>query len=155
MITDKLRKPNTDKLRSLPPHKEQSVYKRKYFDYVTFSGVFTKRNNASLIKHSELLTIDIDNIQTESILNRIKNQLLADPYFSTEPLFTSPRGEELKWIIKITLEKATHLEYFKAVSNYLHQHYGIKVDASGADVSRACLLPYDPEVYVNPKHCIS
>ena len=155
MITDKLRKSNTDTLRSLLTHKEQSVYKLKYFDYVTFSGVFTKRNNASLIKHSELFTIDIDNIQTESTLHRIKNQLLADPYFSTELLFTSPRGKGLKWIIKIVLEKATHLEYFKAVSNYLHQNYGIKVDASGADVSRACLLPYDPEAYIHPKYQIT
>lgn len=155
MVTNDFRKSNTNTLRSLLTHKEQSIYKRKYFDYVTFSGVFTKRNNASLIKHSELLTIDIDNIQTESTLHRVKDQLLADSYFSTELLFTSPRGKGLKWIIEIVLEKATHLEYFKAVSNYLHQNYGVKVDASGADVSRACLLPYDLEAYVNPKYCIS
>ena len=131
------------------------INKRKYFDYVTFSGVFTKRNNASLIKHSELLTIDIDNIQTENKLLKIKNQLLTDPYFSTELMFTSPRGKGLKWIIKISLETATHLEYFTAVANYLHKTYRIEMDTSGADVSRACLLPYDPEAYIHPKYQIT
>ena len=154
MTTDTIRKYRTDSLRKLTSKKEQVAYKKKYFDYVTFSGMFTKRNNASLIKHSELLTIDIDGIGSISKLKEIRYKLLEDSYFSTELLFTSPRGKGLKWIIKISLEKATHLEYFQAVSKYLKQTYNIAVDASGSDVSRACLLPYDPEAYINPKYSI-
>ncbi len=154
MITDTVRKYRTDSLRKLTSKKEQSAYKKKYFDYVTFSGMFTKRNNTSLIKHSELLTIDIDGISSINRLKEIRCKLLEDSYFPTELLFTSPRGKGLKWIIKISLEKATHLEYFQAVSKYLKQMYNIVMDASGSDVSRACLLPYDPEAYINPKYSI-
>lgn len=154
MITDTIRKYRTDTVRKLLTEKEQKKYKAQYFDYVTFSGRFTKRNNASLIKHSELLTIDIDHISSESKLQKIKSKLLNDVYFSTELLFTSPRGKGLKWIVKISLEKASHLKYFQAISNYLKKAYNIEVDANGKDVSRACLLPYDPEVYINPKYYI-
>lgn len=152
MITDTVRKYRTDTIRKLVTEKEQKEYKAQYFDYVTFSGRFTKRNNASLIKHSELLTIDIDHISSLNKLQKIKNDLLNDVYFSTELLFTSPRGKGLKWIVKISLEKATHLKYFQAISNYLKKTYNIEVDTNGSDVSRACLLPYDPEAYINPKY---
>ncbi len=154
MITDTIRKYRTDTIRKLLTEKEQKKYKAQHFDYVTFSGRFTKRNNASLIKHSQLLTVDIDHISSESKLQKIKNKLLNDTYFSTELLFISPRGRGLKWVVKISLEKATHLKYFQAISNYLKKTYNIKVDASGSDVSRACLLPYDPEAYINPKYYI-
>lgn len=154
MITDTIRKYRTDGVRKLANEKEQAAYKKKNFDYVTFSGTFTKRNNTSLIKHSELLTIDIDGIHSINKKEDIRQKLLEDSYFPTELLFTSPRGKGLKWIIKISLEKATHLEYFQAVSNYLKQTYQIAVDASGSDVSRACLLPYDPGAYMNPKYII-
>ncbi len=154
MITDTVRKYRTDTIRKLLTEKEQKKYKTQHFDYVTFSGMFTKRNNASLIKHSELLTVDIDHISSESKLQKIKDNLLNDPYFATELLFTSPRGRGLKWVVKISLEKATHLKYFQAISNYLKKTYNIKVDASGRDVSRACLLPYDPEAYINPTYCV-
>ena len=154
MITNTIRKYRTDTVRKLLTEKEQKKYKAQHFDYVTFSGRFTKRNNASLIKHSELLTIDIDHIDSESKLQKIKKELLNDVYFSTELLFISPRGKGLKWIVKISLEKATHLKYFQAISNYLKKTYNIEVDTNGSDVSRACLLPYDPEAYINPKYCI-
>ncbi|WP_299216207.1 BT4734/BF3469 family protein [uncultured Aquimarina sp.] len=154
MVTDTSRKYRTDTIRKLVTEEEQRKYKKSNFDYVTFSGTFTKRNNASLIKHSELLTIDIDEISTVNKLQKIKERLLEDTYFVTELLFTSPRGKGLKWIIKISLKEATHLEYFQAVSNYFEQTYNIKVDASGSDVSRACLLPYDPEAYIHSKYIL-
>ncbi|MBQ4820576.1 BT4734/BF3469 family protein [Aquimarina sp. MMG016] len=154
MITDPIRKYRTDTIRKLVTEEEQKKYKKSYFDFVTFSGTFTQRNNTSLIKYSELLTVDIDNIDSANNLQKIKVELLEDSYFPTELLFTSPRGKGLKWIIKISLEEVTHLEYFRAVSNYLKLAYNIQVDVSGSDVSRACLLSYDPEAYINPKYIL-
>ncbi|WP_051336049.1 BT4734/BF3469 family protein [Aquimarina latercula] len=152
MITDTVRKHRTDDVRKLTSKKEQAAYKKKYFDYVTFSGMFTKRNSTSLIKHSELLTIDIDGISSMNRLKELKQKLLKDSYFPTELLFRSPGGKGLKWIIKISFKEFTHSEYFLAISNYIKQTYNIVVDTSGSDVSRACLLPYDPEAYINPKY---
>ena len=152
MLTDRLRKYRTEKLRSLSSKKEQSKFKRTKFDSVTFSGIFLKRENTSLIQHSGLLTIDIDDIKEESRLQQIKRKLLDDRLFSTELLFTSPRGKGLKWIISISLHSVTHRQYFTAVNNYLQETYDIAIDTSGSDVSRACILPYDPEASIHPKY---
>ncbi len=152
MLMDTSRKYHTTNLRKLPSQKEQKVYKKKHFDYVTFSGVFTKRNNNALRTHSKLLTIDIDGISNPSELLDIRKTLLKDPYFPSQLLFISPRGNGLKWIIKISLDEVTHSEYFQAVINYIQQTYNIQIDSSGSDVSRGCLLPYDPNPYIHPKY---
>ncbi len=152
MLTDTSRKYQTLQLRKLSSEKEQRLYKKRNFDYVTFSGVFTKRNNHSLSTHSKLLTIDIDGIPNAGELFEIRKTLLKDPYFPSQLLFVSPRGNGLKWIIKISLEEVSHIEYFRAVVLYIKETYGIAIDASGKDVSRGCLLPYDPEPYIHPKY---
>ena len=79
-------------------------------------------------------------------VEELRNKLLSDEYFETEMLFTSPSGDGLKWIIPIDLEEVNHQEYFKAVANYIQSTYGLEVDQSGKDISRACFLPYDPTV---------
>ncbi|WP_051473953.1 BT4734/BF3469 family protein, partial [Aquimarina macrocephali] len=144
MLTDTSRKYRTAHLRKLSSEKEQKEYKKKHFDYVTFSGVFTRRNNNALRTHSKLLTIDIDGIPNATELMDIKKILLKDPYFPSQLLFMSPRGNGLKWIIKIALDEVSHTEYFQAVINYVKETYTIQIDTSGSDVSRGCLLPYDP-----------
>lgn len=142
----------TEELRAIKDKKEAKQFKATNFDYVTFSGTFSKREDKSLIKHSGLITIDLDEL---SNLEEVKQQLLNDEYFETELLFTSPSGDGLKWIVSIDLMKATHLEYFRGIENYLLTTYKLKVDASGKDVSRACFVPHDRKCYINPKYYIN
>ncbi|WP_298262392.1 BT4734/BF3469 family protein [uncultured Lutibacter sp.] len=148
-ITSDKYKSITEKFRAISDIKEARKYKANHFDYVTFSGVFSKRNDDSLIEHSSLLTIDFDHLEN---LEELKQQLLQDEYFETELLFTSPSGKGIKWIIRIDVSKAPHSEYFKAVANYIKQTYNIEVDQSGKDVSRACFLPYDPTAFLHKRH---
>ena len=124
-----------------------SRYKRTNFDYVTFSGVFAKRSDSALITHSGFLTLDFDHV---SNLKALKETLLADSYFETELMFVSPSGNGLKWIISINVDQCAHQRWFLAVEAYLKTKYGLEVDQSGKDISRACFLPHDPEVYINP-----
>lgn len=140
-------KERTNYLRGLKDKDQIRKYKATEFDYVTFSGTFSRRNDKALVKHSGLLTIDFDHI---SNIPKLKNQLINDEYFETELLFVSPSGDGIKWIIPINLDVCSHQEWFIAVSNYLNETYGLEVDSSGKDISRACFLPYDPEVYINP-----
>ena len=147
-------KQRTEKLRSLlsqlPPSGGQGAarqFKAANFDYCTFSGVFTSRNDKSLVTHSELMCIDFDHVQNSDTL---RQALLADEYFDTQLLFVSPSGDGLKWIIEIDTRKAPHGEYFASVANYILQTYGIEVDKSGRDISRACFLPHDPNAFINP-----
>ena len=139
----------TERLRSISDIKEKRKFKANHFDYVTFSGIFKKRSDKELLKHSSLITIDLDHLEN---LQLVKDQLLQDEYFDTEMLFTSPSGDGLKWIIRIDLSKATHQDYFKAITNYLNQTYNIEVDQSGKDISRACFLSHDPDAFLHKRH---
>lgn len=142
-------KPQTTELRSIRQHGDARRYKAGNFDSVTFSGVFTKRNDSSLVKHSGLMTIDFDHVEN---LPALKELLLADKKFQTELIFDSPSGDGLKWIILIDLVKGTHREWFEAIAYYLEATYDLKIDSSGKDISRACFLPYAPSAYINPCH---
>lgn len=142
-------KVNTLAYRQIDDNARARQYKAENFDYVTFSGIFSKRSDAHLLRHSGLLTIDFDHIPN---VESLKEQLLNDVYFDTELLFLSPSGDGLKWIIPIDLTKCPHQLFFSAVSAYIAQTYHLEVDKSGRDISRACFLPFDPNIYINPKH---
>lgn len=142
-------KQRTEELRNITNSDLACRYKRSHFDYVTFSGVFSKRGDAYLRKPSGLLTLDFDHV---SYLRELKETLLHDQSLDTVLLFYSPSGNGLKWIIPVDLNKCTYQEWFAGVSGYLKQKYQLEVDKSGKDISRACFLPHDPEVYINPKY---
>lgn len=62
-------------------------------------------------------------------------------------MFISPSGNGLKIVFKIDLTLGTHEEYFSALSQYFKTEINIDVDLSGKDISRACFICYDPEVF--------
>ena len=142
-LTDQHRQPNSAAKR----------YKNTYFDYCTFSGTFEKRCDNALIKHSGLLCIDFDHVQNFA---ELRSALLQDANFDTQLLFRSPSGDGIKWIIEIYPplgnQANAHAEYFNAVANYIKTTYGIEIDLTGKDISRACYLPYDPDCYINPEY---
>jgi hypothetical protein len=141
-------KDRTQKLRAISNVGQARQFKASNFDYCTFSGTFTTRNDKALIKHSGLLCVDFDHLQS---VEKLRFQLLQDEYFETQLLFVSPSGDGLKWIISIDATAATHGEYFAAVANYILQTYGVAVDKSGRDISRACFLPHDQQAFINPQ----
>lgn len=142
-------KPQTEQLRLILDKKATRSFKAQNFNYVTFSGTFSGRKDEALIKHSGYLAIDFDHVPD---LESLRNQLLIDQYFETQLLFISPSGDGLKWIISVDITQNTHQEWFSAIKNYIEQTYHLKVDSAGKDVSRACFLPNDPQVFINPKH---
>ena len=140
-------KERTQKLRAISDVTQARQFKSSNFDYCTFSGTFTTRSDKALIKHSGLLCVDFDHRPN---VDKLRNQLLQDEYFDTQLLFVSPSGDGLKWIISVDTTERTHGDFFAAVANYILQTYGIVVDKSGRDISRACFLPHDPQVFINP-----
>ena len=137
----------TEKLRSFADPKRARNFKAANFDYCTFSGIFTVRNDKALVEHSALLCLDFDHLKDVDGLFR---RLLEDEYFETQLLFRSPSGDGLKWIVPINVAEMPHADYFRAVANYVLETYGVEVDKSGKDVPRACFLPFDPEAFINP-----
>jgi hypothetical protein len=139
----------TDEYRWLMDTKEGKEFKKENFDYCTYSGTFSSRKDGGLIKHSGLLTVDFDHVADVTAL---KKRLIEDEYLQTELIYTSPSGEGVKWIIKIDLSKGTHREYFEGLASYIKATYSIEIDESGKDVSRACFLCHDADVFINPKY---
>jgi hypothetical protein len=142
--TETLLRNYTDKLRSIKDKKERADYKKK-FPYVTFSGTFRKRSNEGIINHSGYICIDLDNVGDTARIIGIKGQILKS--FIPGLIFISPSGNGLKIVYKIDISQGTHAEYFSALSQYFKTEIKIDVDPSGKDVSRACFICYDPEVF--------
>ena len=142
-------KPRTERLRAITDPEEASKFKQDNFDYVTFGGVFSKRSDKSLLHPSGLLVLDFDKVND---LPGLRKTLLDDPLFVTELMFISPSGKGLKWIISVDLKQCSHQEWFTAVASYLDTTLQVTVDRSGKDISRACFLCHDPDVYINPDY---
>lgn len=147
-IVGETAKNQTFKLRSITDEKQRRNFKSMNFNYCTFSGTFQYRNDKGLICHSGLLCLDFDHLVN---IDGVKKLLLNDQYFETMLMFRSPSGDGLKWIIEIDITKATHQDYFCAISNYLSKTYLLQTDKSGKDISRACFLPHDGNCIINPK----
>ena len=117
---------------------------KKGLDYVTFSGTFAPtRKVENLVEHSGLLCLDFDHVEhlAETIM-----QLDGDTYITAR--FVSPSGTGLKLIIKI--DPTRHHESFVDLGVYFKNTYGLEVDLSGKDVSRACFVSYDSTAYFAP-----
>lgn len=136
----------TETLRGITNVDRAKLYKRTHFAYCTFSGTFSARANDKLIDHSGLLCVDFDHVHDWQGLH---DALLQDEYFDTQLLFRSPSGDGMKWIVKIDTATVSHGEYFDAVSAYCDSTYGLRPDKNCRDVSRACFMPFDPDVFIN------
>lgn len=148
-ITGHYARDRTRELRSIMDKSRARIFKSANFDYATFSGEFSIRNNAHCLAESGLLCLDFDHVpDVEGLFAR----LLTDRYFETALLFRSPSGDGLKWIIEVNRGQTSHPDYFCAVTGYITRTYGIEPDKSGKDLARACFLPHDQNAYINPNY---
>jgi len=142
----------TAELRSLTDPKEIRNFKALNLDYATFAGVFTRRSDACLIHPSGLMVFDFDHVDQVYNIREFKQTLLENTLFDTQLLFFSPSGTGVKWVVGIDLQSSSNLVWFEGIAAYVRKKYGMEVDRSGKDVSRACFLCHDPEVYINPRY---
>ena len=57
----------------------------------------------------------------------------------------------MKWVVNNNFV-FEHEDFYNVVSNYLWEKYRIEADKNSSGISTGCLLPYDPEVYINPNY---
>ena len=128
------------------------ILSARHFDYATFSGEFTRRRDDALLAHSGLICLDFDHINQWHDGGRLSGvyglryALMHDASVDTALLFRSPGGDGLKWVVPIDLAQGTHTDWFEILSFYISRNYGVEPDPSGRDLSRACYLPWDPDV---------
>lgn len=146
--------PVTEELRlidrsTLEGGKANKKFKSSKFCYVTWSGSFSYRNDKSQIRHSGLICIDVDHVGPA--LGEIQSIINADP--ATVLSFISPNGDGLKVIYEMDPGRHTQEIYYRALTAYVANLCGIpsgKIDPHCKDVSRACFLPSDPTLFINP-----
>jgi hypothetical protein len=133
-VTQKIRAGKADNTKDLPS--------------VTFSGTFSKRCVAGLNDWSSYIVVDVDKLDFAATL---KDRISKDTFLNAALQFISPRSFGLKIVVRVKDGvKENHEKYFEAISYYLKGAYGIKINASGSDVSRLCFLCHDEDVYYNP-----
>lgn len=108
---------------------------------VLFSGTFSTRKDDDIFEHSRLVVIDLDNVDVESV----KRQLGTDDYVFS--CWTSPSGNGVKALVRIS-NPERHEDHFRALMTYFERTYGLEVDGTGKNLSRACFESYDPELIV-------
>ena len=122
------------KIRSCTSKAEKENLKKE-LPSICFSGIFTQRNNASLVRHSGYVVLDYDNVPKE-----FKAKVCKNPY--VRAAFVSPSGNGLKVVVKIS---GDHIEVCEKLGQYFPKE-GLDLQT---DVSRVCFESYDPEVYFN------
>ena len=113
---------------------------------VTFSGIFSQRNKKSLIKHSGLVCLDIDNLED---VEAAKATIKKDSFVYA--MFVSVSGKGLAIIVRIEPDQEKHFSAFQKLKDYFLMMYGIEVDNSCSDISRLRFLSYDPDMHLNTK----
>ena len=115
---------------------------KKQLPIILWSGKFSERKDTALEEHSGFIVLDFDHIDVEGS----KNVLATDQYVFS--CWISPSGEGLKALVKIS-NPHHHRDHFRALQAYYDKEYGLEVDPSGINVSRACFDSYDPDIVIN------
>jgi hypothetical protein len=136
----------TRQLRAEKDEAKQAAMKSA-LPYVTWSGTFAHRKKKDpFLKHSGLLCLDFDALES---VKTMKTKLTKDKF--TRVCFVSPRGNGLKVVIAVPAEADNHEKYFATARDYFKQTYNVVADESGKDVSRACFLCHDGDLFYNSK----
>lgn len=127
------------------PNKDRRDILKASLPAVVFGGKFSSRRIDALLEPSNLICIDFDKLSPAEI-SQTKETLKQYPY--TYAVFISPSGKGVKALIKATFK--TYDEYkqsFCSIDKDLGQLANF--DMANSDISRACFVSYDPDLYVN------
>lgn len=139
---EKIRGGNKKEKSNLPCVLFSGVFDTKVESVNTDTGEisYSKRNDASLTKHSRIVVLDFDKVDAIAL----KAKLKLDPFILS--CWVSPSGDGVKALIKID-NSTRHKEHYNAIiADY--SKYG-DIDSTSRNVSRVCYESYDPAIYVN------
>ena len=115
--------------------------KKKALPVVCFSGEFSSRADDALFEHSGFIVLDFDHVDVD----QTKRALATDDFIHS--CWTSPSGNGVKALVHIT-NPERHRDHFRAMIKYFERQYGLELDESGINESRACFESYDPDLIV-------
>ena len=112
---------------------------------VLFSGEFSRRSDDALFEHSGFIVLDFDHVEVDTV----KTALSTDNYVYA--CWVSPSGDGIKALVNIT-NPERHRDHFRALRTYFHKQYGLELDESGINESRACFESYDPDIVIKDEY---
>lgn len=104
--------------------------------------------------YTEYFIIDIDHLSDKSMeIEQVRAKIVADDRVAA--CFVSPGGDGLKVFFKLQercYDKGLYSRFYKIFALSFAQDKGIvqAVDMKTCDVTRACFVSHDPNVYFNP-----
>lgn len=112
---------------------------------LTWSGTFTERLDVGLETYSQLVCLDIDDLDPSTI-DIMKSNLSQDEY--VKYAFTSPSGKGIKIIVQVNTGPEDHLSAFLHLQKTFEEKYLFKVDDSGKNISRLCYVSWDERAII-------
>mgnify|MGYP003877015509 CR=1 FL=1 len=139
-----------EKIRASKSKVEISDSKAK-LGYVCLSGTFHTRASNALVLHSGLMQIDMDTQTRKIDFAELREALKKDEHICA--VFESPKGisHGIKAVMRVpqVLTALEHKEVFKCVETYFKNTHNVEIDSQTSDVSRACFLSSDANIYTN------
>jgi len=112
---------------------------------ICFSGEFSSRTDEGLFEHSEFIILDFDHVDVKTT----KTALATDDFIYS--CWVSPSGDGIKALVRLT-NPARHRDHFRALITYFNRQYGLEVDESGINESRACFESWDPDIIIKDEY---
>lgn len=133
-------------IRAEPDEAEQKKMKSQ-LPCFTPSGLFTGKKACDLVEHSGFISLDLDEKDNRDCADFRELKRLIKECPNVTYCGLSVRGKGYVCLVPIADPKK-HRDYFRALCADFAA-CGLKVDSSGADVSRKRFVSYDPEPYIN------
>ncbi len=125
--------------------KDERTKLKKKLPCITTSATFYNGHDLKNFNQlSNLISIDIDNLKEPEAL---KISLKNDKYVFS--CFTSPSGNGLKVIIKISTTPEQFINSFLSLENYFRTYYQVDIDKSCKDLTRLMFISSDEKIYIN------
>ena len=111
-----------------------------------------------LLVPSGEFVIDIDHLSSPEEAICWRDTLFADERLRPDLSFVSPSTTGIKLLVpyRLSIKKTVEESFDEAVRfawEYLEWKYGLKADATNADLSRACFLCHDPSARLGDRNC--
>ncbi len=137
----------TDAVR-METNKEDRNFRKSCLPYITVNGVFSERNENSLMEYSGITCLDFDHIPYEE-LDSYWDNLCKWKY--TYMMFRSPSGDGIKLLVRHgNTDPALHTNMYEQLVRMFRDSFSCPyIDTSVKDISRATYLPYDSNCFLN------
>lgn len=113
---------------------------------VTFSGLFTGREDKDLKEYSSIIVLDIDDLNGMTYEKNME-YIKRTPFIFCAFMSCSKKDAGIKALAIVKHSPKKHKDNFIGIEEYMLNNWGVKIDKSGKNISRLCFISYDPDMY--------